>query len=131
MKAFTNNYADIPFFISSNTFTGDLNISRNLSAVRQSIKNILLTNVGERPFDYGFGCSLFNSLFENNTSEMHIEMQARIQSAFSGYEPRISIRDIRFEFDPDLPNTITLYFSYLLEEGNVQDEINIQISRNR
>ena len=131
MKAFTNNYADIPFFISSNTFTGDLNIAKKLSAVRQSIKNIILTNVGERPFDYAFGCGIFDLLFENNTLESQIAIQSRIQTAFAGYEPRVVVRDIKTEFDPLYPNTITLYFSYLLAEENVQDEINIQITRNR
>lgn len=131
MKAFTNNYADIPFFISSNTFTGDLNVVRNLSAVRQSIKNIILTNIGERPFDYAFGCNIYGSLFENNSAEFRIFLQNRIQSAIAEYESRVLIRDLRTEFDPTLPNTVTLYLSYILAEEGIQDEIDIQITRNR
>ena len=58
------DFRDIPFFISKNAFTNDLNTIVNLSAIRQSIKNIILTNLGERTFQYNFGCNIYDTLFE-------------------------------------------------------------------
>ena len=38
------DFKDIPFFISKNPFTNDLNTVNNLPAIRQALKNIILTN---------------------------------------------------------------------------------------
>ena len=47
-------YKDIDFKFSKNTFTGDLNVVQDSTAIKQSIKNIILTLKGERSFKYEF-----------------------------------------------------------------------------
>lgn len=130
MSSLNSTYNDIPAFISSNSFTGDLNVVRDFSAIRQALKNIVLTNFGERGFDYEFGTSLYQDLFENLTLEVKIDIQSRILNAINFYEPRVVIRDVVVESETD-PNTISLTISYLIAEQNVPDEITIQISRTR
>ena len=90
------SYADIPFFISKNSFTSDLNLTRDLNAIRQSIKNIIMTNNGERGFDYKFGCNIYDYLFENFTIDMIVRAQSTIAGNIQRYEgSRVGINDIK------------------------------------
>lgn len=130
MSSLNSRYTDIPVFISSNSFTGDLNVIRDVSAIRQSLKNIVLHNFGERSFDYEFGTSLYQDLFENLTLEVKIDIQSRILNAINLYEPRVVIRDVVTEETTD-PNTVSITISYMIADQNVPDEITIQISRTR
>lgn len=130
MSILNSQYTDIPVFISSNSFTGDLNVVRDVGAVRQSLKNIVLHNFGERSFDYEFGTSLYQDLFENLTLEIKIDIQSRVLNAINLYEPRVVIRDILIEDTSD-PNTVSIKISYILANQNVPDEIEIQLSRTR
>ena len=58
MKLFKNIYTDIPMFFSRNTFTGDINLKKDATAIKESIKNIVLTMNYERPFDSEFGTTV-------------------------------------------------------------------------
>lgn len=130
MSTLNSQYTDIPVFISSNSFTGDLNVIRDIGAIRQSLKNIVLHNFGERSFDYEFGTSLYQDLFENLTLELKIDIQSRVLNAINLYEPRVVIRDILTESTSD-PNTVSIKISYIIADQNVPDEIEIQLSRTR
>ena len=65
MKLFKNVYSDIPMFFSKNSFTGDVNLKKDSNAIKESIKNLILTMNYERPFDAEFGTPAANGLFEN------------------------------------------------------------------
>ena len=71
-------YSDIPFFISKNSFTNDLNLVNDLSAIRQSVKNIIMSDLGDRAFDFYFGSGLYSTIFENLTLEVILFIQTRI-----------------------------------------------------
>ena len=91
----TQQYRDLPFFISKNTFTGDLNTINDLSAIRQAIKNIIMTNSGERAFDYNFGRDSYKNLFENITLELIATIQSKIATNLRVYEQRVQLNDVR------------------------------------
>lgn len=87
-------YSDLPFFITRNAFTNDLNVIRDLTVIRQSLKNIILTSNGERAFNYNFGGNIYNYLFENFTIDLRLELQTKIAMNIRLYEPRVNINDI-------------------------------------
>lgn len=123
-------YADLPFFMSSNGFTRDINLVRDLSAIRQSLKNLILTNNGERPFDYMFGASLYSLLFENFTLEMLLEVQSRISNNIRTYERRVELNDVRVLDNPK-QNAITIVVDFNVPDIGKNDVIEINIARNR
>lgn len=126
----TLNYTDLPFFISSNPFTKDLNMIHGIAAIRQSIKNIVMCNNGERAFDYQFGCSLYYSLFENFTYEMMISVQSKIASNITIYEPRVRINDIKI-IDNTKQNAISIKIEFHIPDINKNDVIEINLTRTR
>jgi phage baseplate assembly protein W len=125
------NYTDIPFFISKNGFTNDLNLIKNLSAIRQSIKNIIMTNTGERSFDHKFGCDIYNYLFENFTIDMVVRAQSTIAGNIQRYEGfRVGINDIKIINVP-AENKIDIIVDYNIPDAGISDIISVSILRTR
>lgn len=125
------SYTDLPFFISKNSFTGDINVTRDLNAIRQSIKNIIMTNSGERAFDYKFGCSIYDYLFENFTIDMIVATQSKIAGNIQRYEgSRVGINDIRVINIPE-ENKIDIVVDYNIPDAGISDIISVSILRTR
>ena len=51
----SKEYIDIPFFLTKNSYNNDLNVMKNANAIRSSVKNLILTIPGERPFSRKIG----------------------------------------------------------------------------
>jgi phage baseplate assembly protein W len=123
-------YSDLPFFISKNAFTGDLNMIKDLSAIRQSIKNLLMTNRGERGFDFNLGGSLYATLFENYNIDLVLELQSRIANNIRMYERRVELNDVKI-LDNTRENAITVVVDFSIPNLNMNDVIRIDIARTR
>ena len=62
-----NLYSDIHKDLAANPITGDLALRRDEESVKESIKNIILTDQGERLMQPLIGGNIRAMLFENNT----------------------------------------------------------------
>ena len=124
------NYTDLPFFLSKNAFTGDLNTVKDLAAIRQALKNLVMSNNGERPFNYDFGCGFYKSIFENYTMELMMDIQHKVSSNIRMFEQRVSINNIKV-IDAPKENAINVRIDFGLPDLNVQDTISIALTRTR
>lgn len=79
----------------------DLSRRINESAVKESIKNIVLTNKGERLFQPDFGCNINASLFENIDANTVIILKDDITRAIRTYEPRCIVKNVEIIADLD------------------------------
>ena len=84
-------YKDLDFSFKQNPNTNDVGIKKDNSSISQSVLNILRTNHGERPFNYGFGANLRQYLFENMTNITAANMATSINVALRNFEPRIEV----------------------------------------
>lgn len=124
------SYNDIPFFITPNAFTGDLNLISQTTAIRQSLKNIILTNNGERKFDYLFGGNIYNYLFDNFTPQAILEVQAKIVWNIRVYEPRVIVNNITIT--EDLENySINITVDFGILDTGTNDTLTVIIARIR
>lgn len=123
-------FSDIPFFLSKNTFTGDFNIIKETPSIRQALKNIVLTNLRERPFNPGFGASLFEEIFESYNYEMVISMQSKIANNIAIFEPRVIVNDVRV-VDELEANYISLIIDFGIKNTAISDSIQVNLVRNR
>lgn len=123
------SYSDLPFFISKNSFTSDLNLVKNLSAIKQSVKNLILTNYGERPFNYRLGGNIYEKMFENYSYEIVSDLQNSIGGTIQEYESRIELTQILvLNTEANELSVVVRYFIPFLE---VNDEITVKIARTR
>lgn len=60
-------------------------------SVKESIKNLIMTNRGERLFQPDVGCDIRNLLFENFTPDRLIIAKELIRTTLKNYEPRAGV----------------------------------------
>ena len=87
-------YKDIDLAFGVNAFSKDLNAKLDVNAVKQSIKNLILTQPGERPFHPEIGSNIRGLLFEPMTELTSHFMQVKIAEILNQFEPRISVSNI-------------------------------------
>ena len=66
LQSVSQGFKDISMTFQRNPLTGDLIALKNTNAITRSIRNIIFTYPGEKPFDPEFGSQLSRMLFENS-----------------------------------------------------------------
>lgn len=91
-------YKDVSFsFI--HPATGDVLLATDIEAVKNSIKNIILTPRGTRPFFPEFGTRVRRLLFELASPITASQIRDEIVSAVEKYEKRVSTFQVRVDDD--------------------------------
>ena len=88
-----------------------MNKKTNRDAVKQAVKNLILTDYYERPFNSDLGCNIRGFLFEPFTSHLQEQMKQAIINVIENYEPRANIIDILVEDRIDL-NAIAITVAF-------------------
>ena len=88
----TRLYKDFDLAFGKNAITGDINKKLDVNAVKQSMKNLILTELMERPFQPDLGSALAGLLFENATPAVYQQTRDYIQDVFDNYEPRAEFK---------------------------------------
>ena len=87
-------YSDLNLSFTKNPATKDVAKLFDVQAIKRSVKNIILTNKYERPFNSDFGCNLRGFLFENITETFLVVIKDRLSMASEKFEPRVSVEDV-------------------------------------
>ena len=96
-----NKFTDIDLNFAKNPVTRDVNVLQDESAIKRSLKNIILTNTYERPFLPELKGNVTAMLFEPFTDLTVIRLEKGIRDAILSYEPRVVLQDVIVEGDPD------------------------------
>ena len=94
-------FKDINLSFKRHPVTNDLVVIKNEDAIKKSVKNIIFTILGEKPYMPLFGTSVNNSLFELSNPLDHIRISDEIQSTLLNFEPRISNIQVTVSNYPD------------------------------
>ena len=94
-------FKDINLSFKRHPVTNDLVVIKNEDAIKKSVKNIIFTILGEKPYVPLFGTSVNNSLFELSDPLDHIRISDEISSTLLNYEPRISNIQVTVSNYPD------------------------------
>ena len=114
---------DIPFngpvAFKSNFVTKD--------AIKSNLINFFLTNPGERPLNPSFGGGLRNFIFEQISNETTDFLTEDVSTKVAVFFPNVEIQDLNVLSNSDT-NQITINFTYIVKNTNIQDEINISFT---
>ena len=94
-------FKDINLSFKRHPVTNDLVAIRNEDAIKRSIRNIIFTILGEKPYEPFFGSSINSSLFELANPLDHVRISDEIKSTLLNYEPRISNIKVNVANYPD------------------------------
>ena len=95
------NFSDIDLRFTRNPVSNDVSILVDDAAIKASVKNLVLTDFEERPFQPTLGSSVQSLLFEPASPIIASEIESRIRTVLRNYETRIEILDIRVKVNPD------------------------------
>jgi len=86
-------YRDFDLSFKKHPVTGKLLMKKDDEAVKQAVRNLVLTNKYERPFQPEFGGDVRSKLFENFSPFIQSNMENRINTTLKNFEPRVKIMD--------------------------------------
>ena len=119
------DYLDIDLTFAKKP-AGDIYKKRDAAAVKQSIKNLLLTDYYEKPFQPFFGANLRAMLFELADEDTEDEVEENIRSAINKYEPRAEILTITVNVLPDQNDMrVSVYFKIISTQETVTFTTNL------
>ena len=121
-------YKDVDTLFDIHPVTRKLNVLTNNAAVARSVKNLVLTNKGERPYQPFLGCDVRNQLFELNDGMVESEVEDTISEVISQYEPRAELISVDADIKPDQHSVeVTITFRVI----NQQDPVSINLMLER
>ena len=85
----SRTFKDINLSFKRHPVTNDVLTVSDEDAIKRSVKNIIFTILGEKPFEPDFGSVMNESLFDLSTSLSEIRISDEITSSLNNYEPRI------------------------------------------
>jgi phage baseplate assembly protein W len=94
--------------------SGDIYKKTDAAAVKQAVKNILLTNLYEKPFAPHFGSDLSSLLFNLDTDFAESDIRERIINSINKYEPRARVVSVKTTINGDQNSArVTVTFEIL------------------
>ena len=109
----SKSFRDFSLTFEKNAVTNDILSLKNEAAIKESVKNIVLYNFYEKPFDPFFGGNIIGLLFENSTPTMVLEVKNRIEQSIEINEPRVTAVSVVVQFEEDR-NELNCKIQYLI-----------------
>ena len=109
----SKSFRDFSLTFEKNAVTNDILSLKNEAAIKESVKNIVLYNFYEKPFDPFFGGNIIGLLFENSTPTMVLEVKNRIEQSIEIHEPRVTAVSAVVQFEEDR-NELNCKIQYLI-----------------
>jgi phage baseplate assembly protein W len=123
-------FSDLDLNFTIHPVKKDINRYTNETAVVNSIKNLILTNHYERPFQPNIGSNVRRLLFENMDTITATTLQQEIKQTIQNYEPRATISTIAVSPDYD-NNGFKVYMEFYVANRTSPITINFFLERIR
>ena len=124
-------YRDLDLFFGRKPVSGDVNILTDIENIKRAVRNLILTNVFERPFHPELGSGVRDMLFENMTPFVAIMLTKRVEDIIENFEPRVRLMSVNAR--PDLDRNIyelTIIF-FILNAPTELVEVDVFLERLR
>jgi len=123
-------YADLPLAFNIHPNTQDLTVLSDIDAVKQSVKNLVLTNFTERPFQPRIGGNITALLFEPADHFTEIVIKDEIISVLEEHEPRVNGIFVEVIDESDTNSyRVSIQFNVIFSDQ--REETNFYLERTR
>ena len=90
----TRNFKDLDLNFAIHPIRKDINVHKAEFAIINSVKNLILTNHFERPFQPEVGSNIRRLLFENVDVILAAQLEREIEETVNNFEPRVQVSSI-------------------------------------
>jgi|TARA_B110000977_G_scaffold1051_1_gene1452 phage baseplate assembly protein W len=119
-----NLYSDFKKTLEISPVSSDLTVNKDEDSVKESIKNLILTDRGERLMQPDLGGDINALLFENITPAMMVLIQNQVRTTIELYEPRATLIDVTATSNID-DNAVRVNIMFYIT--NVQQPIKLDV----
>ena len=95
------DYTDLDLDFLMHPISKDVSSKTGEDAIKRSVRNLIMTNFYDRPFQSYIGSNVRGLLFENATPMTAVFLQDAIKEVINNFEPRVQLYDVRVQFDID------------------------------
>tara|TARA_Y100001972_G_C7534098_1_gene269092 strand:+ start:63 stop:464 length:402 start_codon:yes stop_codon:yes gene_type:complete len=95
LERVSQGFKDVSMTFKKNPLNDDLILLKNANAIARSIKNIVFTFPGEKPFNESFGSRVSRLLFDNLDDLTASNIKDEIESSINRFEPRVRLRLVK------------------------------------
>ena len=110
-KYVSRGFKDLAVSFNANPSTGDFGVVKNENAIKQSVRNLILTMFGERPFQRDIGSRVKALMFEPWDPFSVDAIKSEIFNCLSRLEPRIQVTGVGLRDDSDI-NSVHVSIDY-------------------
>ena len=94
-------FRDVSATFQANPLNMDLVALRNENAIARSIRNLVMTAPGERPFNSELGSNVYRLLFENFDNQTSYGIKTEIETSIRNFEPRVNLTEVQVSANED------------------------------
>lgn len=124
-----NLYSDLSLSSRAHPLSGDAAVLKEKATINQSLKNLLLTSPGERPFSgLDIGGGLNDLLFELSHSGLTEDLERSIATTINNFEPRVILQDVNVELIPER-NAASIQITYSIRMTNTTETFDLFLER--
>ena len=112
VQRLSKGFLDLSASFQTSPLSSDLIALKNESAIARSVRNLVLTIQGERPFQPVLGTGVSRLLFENMDKLTASAIRSEIRTTIENYEPRVEINEIivKPDFERNAMDVTLQYF---------------------
>lgn len=117
MAVATKQYRDLDLNFEPHVNTRTLSVLEGDKAIVRSLRNLLLTKHGEKPFLPDFGSKIKSLLFEPADPFLADSIKDEIERVVKNYEPRVNLKRVDVRIDPDQNGFYTTLVFFVRNEA--------------
>ena len=113
VERISKGFRDISATFQINPINDDLIALKNENAIARSVRNLIMTVPGDKPFQPEVGSRVTEMLFENMDKLTANLIRSEIRNTLLNYEQRINVREVLCEPDYD-NNEYNVTINYII-----------------
>ena len=130
MPSSTRQFADLDLNFTPHPVTGDVGFKKDENAIKQAVKNLVLTQNFERPFHSEIGSSLRSLLFEPATPMTKEILRKTISDTITNFEPRVDLIDVVIRYTLD-DTAVDVRIIFKVRNTFTPIDVNLTLERTR
>ena len=87
----SKGFKDISAIFEVNPLNDDLIVLKNANAIARSIRNLIFTNRGDKPFNPFLGSRVSEMLFDPMDQISSVSVRSEIERTINSFEPRVNL----------------------------------------
>lgn len=126
----TRTFTDLDLAFGKHPLNDDVRTKSDEAAIKQAVKNLVMTNHYEKPFHPEIGSQVNALLFEPFSPLLQGMLEQAIINTITNFEPRVQLLNVRVILNPD-NNSVYVSITFRIINTTAPLEVDFTLERTR